>query len=185
MKLSKYQKELLVEASRRWLFLTIPSDRQNGLTAYWSGFGSATTYRPATRAGLMRPVGSVNRGYSTWWRLTSEGAAIVQTWIDEGLSRDHFDARGILSARGCAIVDGSTLEATTLACGVILTGTDRAGSIQPGILLDGNPSREYRAAVDGILSLILAHYCAGLDVTSYQYQEGIATTLDAIANHHA
>ena len=41
----------------------------------------------------------------------------------------------------------------------------------------------YNDAIDGVESLILAHACAGLDVSSAAYVEGIQTALDAI-NHH-
>lgn len=43
---------------------------------------------------------------------------------------------------------------------------------------------EYRAAIDGLESLILAHACAGIDVTTPAYIEGIETAVEAIANHH-
>lgn len=37
-------------------------------------------------------------------------------------------------------------------------------------------------AIDAILSLILAHACAGIDIESPAYLEGIKTTFDAITN---
>jgi hypothetical protein len=40
----------------------------------------------------------------------------------------------------------------------------------------------YRAVVDALESLILAHACAGIDVVSPAYVEGIETAVDAIAN---
>jgi hypothetical protein len=40
----------------------------------------------------------------------------------------------------------------------------------------------YCAAIDGMESLILAHACAGMDITSPQYKEGIQTCLDAVGN---
>ena len=46
-------------------------------------------------------------------------------------------------------------------------------------------NRQYNAAVDGLESLILAHACAGVDVESPAYVEGIETAVDAIANHFA
>lgn len=42
--------------------------------------------------------------------------------------------------------------------------------------------RLYNAAIDGIESLVLAHACAGVDVQSPAYIEGIETAVDAIAN---
>ncbi len=41
---------------------------------------------------------------------------------------------------------------------------------------------EYLAAIDGLESLILAHACAGIDVTSPAYVEGIETAVQAIGN---
>ncbi|MBX7102588.1 MAG: hypothetical protein K1X57_00805 [Gemmataceae bacterium] len=38
------------------------------------------------------------------------------------------------------------------------------------------------AAIDGLESLILAHTCAGIDITADAYKEGIQTALDAIGN---
>ena len=39
------------------------------------------------------------------------------------------------------------------------------------------------AAIDGLESLILAHACAGVDIESPAYVEGIETAVEAIANH--
>ena len=43
--------------------------------------------------------------------------------------------------------------------------------------------RWYNAAVDGLESLILAHACAGIDVASPAYVEGVETAVEAISNH--
>ncbi len=43
--------------------------------------------------------------------------------------------------------------------------------------------QSYNAAIDGIESLVLAHACAGIDVSSKEYVEGIQTAIDAV-NHH-
>ena len=39
------------------------------------------------------------------------------------------------------------------------------------------------AAIDAILSLILAHACAGIDIESPAYLKGIETAFDAISNN--
>lgn len=44
-----------------------------------------------------------------------------------------------------------------------------------------NPSK-WEAALDGILSTVLAHACAGIDVESPAYLEGLETALDSMAN---
>ena len=41
----------------------------------------------------------------------------------------------------------------------------------------------YNAAIDGLESLILAHACAGIDVRSPAYLEGVETAIDAVANN--
>lgn len=41
----------------------------------------------------------------------------------------------------------------------------------------------FRAAVDTLESLVLAQYCAGIDVTSPQYEEALVTTWEAILNN--
>ena len=41
----------------------------------------------------------------------------------------------------------------------------------------------YNAAIDGLESLILAHACAGIDVATPAYVEGIETAVAAIADH--
>ena len=58
---------------------------------------------------------------------------------------------------------------------------------------DGSQSGEYEdtaagrlafnGLVDGIESLVLAHACAGIDVSEPRYVEGIKTTLNAAANN--
>lgn len=39
------------------------------------------------------------------------------------------------------------------------------------------------AAIDGLESLILGHACAGIDVTSAKYVEGIKSALEGIGNN--
>jgi len=43
----------------------------------------------------------------------------------------------------------------------------------------------FNKVCDALDSLLLAHYCAGIDISSEAYQEGVSTTLDAICNHLA
>jgi hypothetical protein len=43
-------------------------------------------------------------------------------------------------------------------------------------------NRQFNAAIDGLESLILAHACAGVDVASPAYVEGVETAVEAIAN---
>jgi hypothetical protein len=41
----------------------------------------------------------------------------------------------------------------------------------------------FNGAIDGLESMILAHACAGIDVSSPEYVEGIKTAYEACANN--
>lgn len=60
-----------------------------------------------------------------------------------------------------------------------------AGTLTSNLKVPDNTAgdREYNAAIDSLESLILAHACAGVDVESPAYVEGIETAVDAITNH--
>ena len=47
----------------------------------------------------------------------------------------------------------------------------------------GTLVRAFNAAIDGLEALILAHACAGVDIASPAYVEGIETAVDAIGNN--
>ena len=72
----------------------------------------------------------------------------------------------------------------TLARG---NGADKPGSgaIASDLRAAGRSAadRQYNTAIDGLESLILAHACAGVDVESPAYVEGVETAVEAIANH--
>jgi len=54
-------------------------------------------------------------------------------------------------------------------------------------LIDDDPIHSNdvpEAIVDVIESLVLAHACAGIDVASPAYVEGLRSSLEAIANHY-
>jgi hypothetical protein len=64
------------------------------------------------------------------------------------------------------------------------TQTPGAGSIASDLRATGTAAnRQYNAALDGLESLILAHACAGADVESPVYIEGIETAVEGIGNH--
>jgi len=69
--------------------------------------------------------------------------------------------------------------------GVEITVNKGSGRIVKGLdELNGSyGDAENRGAVDALESLILAHACAGIDVSSKKYQEGVVTALDAIDNN--
>ena len=61
---------------------------------------------------------------------------------------------------------------------------DGNGSVSSHDLLGEAPSMEYRAAVDGLLNVIVGHACAGINVESPAYLEGVEVALDAIVNQY-
>lgn len=51
-----------------------------------------------------------------------------------------------------------------------------------GILGEDINGDKYNAAIDAVESLILAHACAGIDIMSPAYVEGVETAIEAISN---
>jgi hypothetical protein len=73
----------------------------------------------------------------------------------------------------------------TLPCfGIIIELIDNAGTITSDLKGDGD-SPELIAAMDAIESLILAHACAGVDIASPAYIEGIETAVGTCWNKSA
>jgi len=106
------------------------------------------------------------------------------------------ETEAALKAAGLHLTEPADSDRTAgrkikLPCyGITLTLARENGVEEPGsgsIVSDLRDSetaanRQYNAAVDGVESLILAHACAGVDVESPAYLEGIETAVDAIAN---
>ena len=65
--------------------------------------------------------------------------------------------------------------------GIVIETIDNAGRITSDLKSDGD-NAELTAAMDAIESLILAHACAGVDVASPAYVEGIETTVETCWN---
>ena len=65
------------------------------------------------------------------------------------------------------------------------TKTPSAGTIASDLKAPGKSAddRIFNAAIDGLESLILGHACAGVDVESPAYVEGVESAVEAIANH--
>lgn len=53
------------------------------------------------------------------------------------------------------------------------------GSISSDLHETGKGAKTFNAAMDGIESMILAHACAGIDIESPAYIEGIDTAVNA------
>jgi hypothetical protein len=109
------------------------------------------------------------------------------------------DTEAALKAAGLALTPPADSDRTVgrtikLPCyGITLTLARENGAEAPGsgsIVSDlrepkNAANRQYNAAVDGLESLILAHACAGVNVESPAYIEGIETAVDAVANRAA
>ncbi len=69
--------------------------------------------------------------------------------------------------------------------GLYITTDNAGGASISQHLTDNEPTGcdAYEGAFDGIQSLILAHHCAGIDVTTDAYKEGLRTAFEAIANN--
>ena len=64
--------------------------------------------------------------------------------------------------------------------GITITHDRQGGTIHSDDLLDESRSPEWLLAMDGLLSLILGHACAGIDVRFSVYQEGINFALNRL-----
>lgn len=62
-------------------------------------------------------------------------------------------------------------------------GEPRSGTITSDLRQGSSAGMTFAATIDGLEALILAHACAGVDVASPAYVEGIETAVEAISNH--
>lgn len=58
-----------------------------------------------------------------------------------------------------------------------------SGLIPPDEIPETEDEKLFDAGIEGITSLILAHYQAGIDVTTPAYLEGIETAVEAVSNN--
>lgn len=80
--------ECLTEAARRYTRF----HRGKLLTEALVGLGTASDYRTALRGGYMALVYGRTPYCIGWLRLTDKGAAIVQRWLDEGVTYQSIEA---------------------------------------------------------------------------------------------
>lgn len=59
----------------------------------------------------------------------------------------------------------------------------RSGSVSSSLHSSDAGDDPFNAAMDAVESLVLAHACAGVDVTDHRYVEGLRTCIDACENH--
>jgi len=57
------------------------------------------------------------------------------------------------------------------------------GDLESDLKSDDPDDEAYNDSIDGLEALILAHACAGVDVTEKKYITGIETALEAISNN--
>lgn len=73
-------------------------------------------------------------------------------------------------------------ECPALRCRVICDSVGGSGHLEHTEI--GSPDNETESSegIHVLESLVLAHACAGIDIESEKYQEGIRTALDALTN---
>jgi len=59
----------------------------------------------------------------------------------------------------------------------------RTGSVTSSLHSSDEGDEQLNAAMDAVESMVLAHACAGIDVTDVRYVEGIRTCVEACANN--
>lgn len=67
--------------------------------------------------------------------------------------------------------------------GIVVTVSGEGNGSIVSDLREDEDNEIYLAAIDGLESLILAHACAGIDIASPAYLEGVETAIEAIANN--
>jgi len=70
--------------------------------------------------------------------------------------------------------------------GIIVKVVNGSGSItSTDLKIEHNNEKDelYNAAIDAIESMILAHACAGIDINTPEYIEGIETAVNSCANN--
>ncbi len=60
-----------------------------------------------------------------------------------------------------------------------------SGSIESNLMRGFKEKDDLSVALSAVESMILAHACAGVEVNSQRYLEGLSTAIDAIANQNA
>jgi hypothetical protein len=71
-----------------------------------------------------------------------------------------------------------TTEDVPKSVGGTITSDLKAG------LRPKNGGDSYEACIDGIEALVLAHACAGVEIGSGRYQDGLQAAIDAVSNQY-
>ena len=72
------------------------------------------------------------------------------------------------------------MKTFNLPFGIIVETSTDGGSIQSRLYKDKHTTRKQSDIVE---SMILAHACAGVDVSDYKYIDGLYNCLEAMANN--
>lgn len=115
-----------------------------------------------------------------------ESSEAVYRRLEDGQYRAHQTEAQLL-----AKLDRLKVKETTqyeLPYGIKVAVNGKSGSVESalheGYEFDDLPSKAaYELAVDALESLILAHACAGIDIASPAYVEGVETAVGALLNH--
>lgn len=102
--------------------------------------------------------------------LEQVGGKMVNTGTIEEINLDRVKIKLRVGKTGSLVASGEIIEG--------FEREDHCGSFS----IEGDDSARYNIALDAIESLILAHACEGIDVTSEAYQSGVQTTLDSLSN---
>ena len=79
----------------------------------------------------------------------------------------------------------STLEIPCYGITIKYDNENKAGAVLTSQMKEPETAENafFNAAIDGIESMILAHFCAGVDVLERGYIKGIETAIESIANN--
>jgi hypothetical protein len=97
----------------------------------------------------------------------------------------RLDRENSAKRPGCGSVSSDLERIQCPVCGEPACNTCWCGSQATESSEDADDAAlrlRHNAALDGLEALILAHACAGIDVTTPVYLEGIETAVDAIVN---
>lgn len=111
--------------------------------------------------------------------------AVVVSGLEKQGFVVNYDLVGYVGGRVYDIGCYGIVVETMIDIGRIQGDDHICGTITSDLKKDTDKKKdaEYRAAIDGLESLILAHACAGIDITTPAYLEGIESAVDAISNN--
>jgi hypothetical protein len=84
----------MVEALRRRLRFLHNATGGQEITKQWTGLGSASAHKPATKAGFMERATNHPSAprCDDWWKLTEKGARVIAYWIGQGFTFEQIEA---------------------------------------------------------------------------------------------